>query len=140
MMSDIFLYDTPILPSNFVFPQSYIDTVSLSNMIDIEPWSFLCRDMGMSLSYYGSLLITYKDHPLIPFAIADDQSGLFNDGYIILACFDGCDKSSEPKIYFHDYGHSGKSLSWDKRYHLNSFAEWIELAKKESAQYKIDRA
>ena len=74
-MSNIFLYNTPILPDGFVFPQSYIDTVKSNNIIDLEPWDFLCKDMGKSLSYYGALLIEYRDQPLIPFAIASDESG-----------------------------------------------------------------
>ncbi|MDF7681821.1 hypothetical protein PT300_15030 [Enterobacteriaceae bacterium ESL0689] len=139
-MSNIFLYDTPILPNDFTFPQSYIDTVKADNVIKIEPWVFLCHDIGMSLSYYGSLLIKYKDHPLIPFAIANDQSGFFNDGYVILACFDGNDKTGYPKIYFHDYGYNGKIPDWDKRYYLGNFSVWLELAKEESAQYKAERA
>lgn len=138
-MSDIFLYNTPILPEGFIFPQSYIDTVVDNFTPDIEPWCFLCRNMGASLSYYGSLLIKYKNNPLIPFAIANDQSGLFNDGFIILACFDGNDKNGDPKVYFHDYGYRGEEPTWDKRYYLTNFSSWLELAKEESAQYKGEK-
>lgn len=38
--------------------------------------------------YYRAMLTRYADKPLIPFAIIDDQSGLYNDGYVVLACFD----------------------------------------------------
>ncbi|GKX61435.1 hypothetical protein SOASR032_00040 [Pragia fontium] len=94
----------------------------------------------MSLSYYGSLLVKYRDHPLIPFAIANDQSGLFNDGYVILACFDGSDRSGDPRVYFHDYGYRGEDPAWDKRYNLDNFSAWLESAKEESAQYKEEPA
>ncbi|MCO6538486.1 MULTISPECIES: hypothetical protein [Gilliamella] len=139
-MSNIFLYNLPILPNGFAFPKSYVDTVKNNNIIQIEPWSFLCQDIGMSLSYYGSMLIKYTNHPLIPFAIANDQSGFFNDGYIILACFDGNDTSGDPKVYFHDYGYSGEEPSWENRYHLDNFLTWFELVKAESAQYKAERS
>lgn len=43
MMSNIFLYNTPILPDGFVFPQSYIDTVKSNNIIDLEPWDFFMQ-------------------------------------------------------------------------------------------------
>lgn len=43
MMSNIFLYNTPILPDGFVFPQSYINTVKVENIIDIEPWFFYVK-------------------------------------------------------------------------------------------------
>ena len=140
MMSNIFLYNTPILPDGFVFPQSYIDTVKSNNIIDLEPWDFLCKDIGKSLSYYGALLIEYRDQPLIPFAIASDESGFFNDGYVVLACFDGSDKSGDPKVYFHDYGYSysGEDPVRGKQYYLENFSVWLESAKEESAQYKAD--
>ena len=111
-MSNIFLYNTPILPDGFVFPQSYINTVKSNNIIDLEPWDFLCKDIGKSLS----------------------------DGYVVLACFDGSDKSGDPKVYFHDYGYSynGEDPIWDKRYYLENFSAWLESAKEESAQYKAD--
>lgn len=141
-MSKIFLYNLailPRLPKNFVLPESYINLMKRNDFIDIEPWSFLYDDMNDFLNYYSSMLSEYKDHPLIPFAIANDQSGLFNDGYIILACFDGNDNTGNPKVYFHDYGYHGELPSWDKRYYLDNFLVWLEVAKGEAAQYKAER-
>lgn len=62
------------------------------------------------------------------------------DGFVILICFDGVDKSGDPKVYYHDYGHSGEVPIWDKRYHLDNFSAWLELAKEESVQYRADKA
>ncbi|MDF7671073.1 hypothetical protein PT276_07690 [Orbaceae bacterium ESL0721] len=138
IMSDIFLYNTPILPEGFIFPQTYIDTVINSPDLNLEPWTFLCRDMATSLSYYGSMLIKYPDHPLIPFAIVNDETGYFNDGYVILACFYGNDKNGDPRVYYHDYGSRNKDIAWDKRYYLTNFTSWLETTKEESAQFKLD--
>lgn len=139
-MTDIFLYDTPILPEGFKFPDEYISMAHMRCLEDIEPWSLLFNDMATSLSYYGAMLNKYKDNPLIPFAIASDQSGLFNDGYVILACFDGSDVSGNPRVYFHDYGSSNKDIAWSERYYLKDFNSWLQLAREESAHYKAEQA
>lgn len=139
-MSKIFLYDQPILPKNFLFPDSYIELAKKGLFIDLEPWVLLYNDRATSLRYYDLMLLKYQDKCLIPFAIASDLSGFFNDGYVVLACFDGDDLSGDPKIYFHDYGHTGSTPSWKNRYQLKNFDEWLKLAKEESAQYKADIA
>jgi len=139
-MSGLFLYEQPILPKGFSFPSSYVELAKNGLIDNLEPWLLLYNDMATSLSYYGSMLLKYKEHCLIPFAVASDQSGIFNDGYVVLACFDGNDHSGNPKVYFHDYGYNEQYPDWDKRYHLNNFDEWLKLAKEESAQYKAERA
>jgi hypothetical protein len=58
-----FIYDGSIIPQGFKLPQIYIDLVIQKNLPEIEPWYFLSYDMGLSLHYYGSLLIKYPDHP-----------------------------------------------------------------------------
>lgn len=86
----------------------------------------------------GSLLIEYRDHPLIPFAIASDESGFFNDGYVVLACFDGSDKSGDPKVYFHDYGYSysGEDPVRGKQYYLENFQYGSNQPKKSQHNIK----
>lgn len=138
-MNEPFLYDMPILPTGFSFPQSYLTLVHGHDLPDLEPWSFLCFTMAKSLNYYGALLQKYSDKPLIPFAIAHDQSGFFNDGYVVLACFDGDDRSGNPKVYFHDYSNA-KRVDWSERYSLANFSEWLNVVVEESARYKAQRA
>lgn len=106
---------------------------------NLEPWKFLCFDMPMALNYYGAMLQKYPDKPLVPFAIVDDPSGHFNDGYVVLACFDGDDKSGDPIIYYHDYSNP-KRISWSDRYFISNFNAWLELAEEESSRYKAERA
>ncbi|MEK9495064.1 hypothetical protein V2H77_01015 [Photorhabdus sp. P32] len=139
-MSNIFLFDNPLLPKGFKLPAEYVSLAERCIAIDLEPWTFLYNDMATSLSYYGAMLIKYKDKPLIPFAMVNDQSGFYNDGYIILACFDGHDLNGDPKIYLHDYSNISKEISWNERYYLENFSAWLELAKEESARYKAERA
>ncbi|WP_239375156.1 hypothetical protein [Snodgrassella gandavensis] len=91
----------------------------------------------MTLVYYGIFLIKYHNHLLIPFAIANNETGFFNDGYVVLACFDGTDKRGNSKVYYYDSGNS-ILVDWAKKYYLNNFLSWLKLTKKESKQYKID--
>ena len=97
-----FLFREPILPDGFRFPDEYEQLARNGNWPDIEPWSFLAEDMPMSLSYYGEMLRKFPETPLIPFAFISDESGLYNDGYIVLACFDGGDLSGHPKVRIYD--------------------------------------
>ena len=138
-MSTLYFYNSPILPSEFRLPQSYLELAKNHAIPDLEPWKFLFLDMPSSLSYYGAMLQQYPEKPLIPFAILDDPSGLFNDGYVVLACFDGDDKSGDPKVYFHDYGNP-KRVDWSNRHSLDNFTKWLEVAGEESARYKAERA
>ena len=134
-----FFYDSPILPSGFSFPKSYLQLAQWHDFSDLEPWNFLFLNLPKSLSYYGSMLEKYPDKPLVPFAFIDDQSGFYNDGYIVLACFDGDDQSGDPKIYFHDYSNP-KRVDWPDRYSLANFTEWLRVAAEDSVRYKTERA
>jgi hypothetical protein len=130
-----YLFNSPILPSEFRFPAGYLALVQEKELPDLQPWRFLCNDMPASLSYYGAMLQQYRDKPLIPFAMASDPSGYYNDGYVVLACFDGSDKSGDPRIYFHDYANT-KRVDWPERYSMNNFAEWMVDIRTESLQCK----
>lgn len=85
------------------------------------------------------MLQKYADKPLVPFAILDDPSGISNDGYVVLACFDGDDATGDPKVYLHDYGNP-KRVNWEDRFFLANFAEWLRFAKEESERYKAESA
>ena len=131
-----FLYGLPILPDGFQFSTDYLSVVMKSEVLDIEPWSFLSKDMALSLSYYGSMLLKFPGSALVPFAIIQDESGLYNDGWVVLACFDGS-KDGVGGVRIYDYSRP-KSSPWDN-FSYASFSEWLSAAKEESARYKADR-
>lgn len=139
-MTNFSLYDQNILPVGFKFPEKYTVLMSENFEEDIEPWRFLRRSDDITLSHYASMCEKYVNKKLIPFAIAVDLSGYYNDGYVVLACFDGDDPSGNSKIYFHDYGPPIKEIDWSKRYSLDGFDAWLEFARAESAHYKEERA
>ncbi|QNA88420.1 hypothetical protein G4G28_07770 [Massilia sp. Dwa41.01b] len=138
-MTKPYLYDASILPKDFTLPKSYVELALSQNQPDLSPWELLFLDVPRSSSYYGAMLQRYPDKPLVPFAIANDESGLFNDGYVVLACFDGNDKSGNPTIYYHDYG-SDQHVHWSDRYCIPNFDEWLRVEGEESARYKASRA
>lgn len=132
-----FLYSGPILPDGFRFPQSYVDAVNRGHWPDIEPWSLMALDMPSSLSFYGGMLLKFPDVPLIPFAKICDPTGIYNDGYVVLACFDGRDKAGEPAVRIYDFGRPKVSPLENLGY--SNFSDWLAAAKSESARYKAEQ-
>lgn len=133
-----FLYDLSILPDGFQFPADYLDVAMAGEGLDIEPWRFLSKEMALSLSYYGSMLLKFPGTALIPFAIIQDESGLYNDGWVVLACFDGGDRAGNPAVKIYDFSRP-KFSPWDNLGYP-SFSVWLKAAKEESARYKAERA
>ncbi|MHA6844520.1 hypothetical protein [Ralstonia syzygii] len=131
-----FFYDISLLPEGFGLPSSYLNAVLANNFIDIEPWGFLCENVGASLLYYGAMLQKFPESPIIPFAMVNDQSGLYNDGWVVLACFDGGDKSGDPRVLIYDYSRPA-SNPWDNVY--VNFSAWLAMAGEESVRYKEER-
>ncbi|OZI35314.1 hypothetical protein CEG14_09435 [Bordetella genomosp. 1] len=128
-----FLYQTPILPEGFVWPQAYLALVQSGAWPDLAPWQFLARDMARTLSTYGALLLKFPGRPLVPFAEIDDPSGFYNDGYPVVACFDG----REPAVVrIFDYGRP-KQTPWDNLSYPD-FDAWMAAAREESLRYKAD--
>lgn len=132
-----FLFKDPILPERFNFPTEYEQIAYGGTWPDIEPWHFLANNMPLSLSFYGEMLLKFPNTPLIPFAFISDPSGLYNDGFVVLACFDGSDNSESPRVRIYDFGTPKKS-PWDNLNYIN-FDAWLDFAKKESIQFKADR-
>lgn len=133
-----FLFKEPLLPDGFHFPASYQDLADSGGWPDIEPWRFLALDMPMSLSSYASMLLKFPDRPLIPFAQICDPTGFYNDGYVVLACFESTDATSEPCVRIYDFGNP-KKTPWDNLSY-KTFSEWLAAATQESLRYKAERA
>jgi len=129
-----YLYGSPVLHSGFKFPQQYIDFAITGCSQELYPWSALAADMASSLYYFGSMLLKFQNNPLDPFAIIHDETGLYNDGWIVLACFDGADFSGNPPVRIYGYSNP-KVLPWENKSY-KSFSDWLEAAKKESSDYR----
>lgn len=133
-----YLFKSSILPEGFKFPSEYEELAQAGSWPDLEPWTFLASDMPLSLSLYAGMLLKFPDAPLVPFARICDLAGIYNDGYVVLACFDGSDTSGQPRIRIYDFGRP-KNSPWDNLSYA-SFGEWIEAAQKESIRFKAERA
>ena len=133
-----FLFNEPLLPAEFKFPKKYMDLIEDGLWMDLEPWSFLAASKPLSLSYYGDMLLKFPKVTLIPFAYISDISGLCNDGWEVLACFDSSSTQIEPCVIIYDYSCPENSL-WDNFYY-ETFNDWVAAAQKESIQFKAERA
>jgi len=83
------------------------------------------------------MLLKFPGAALVPFAIIQDESGLYNDGWVVLACFDGERKEGSPSVRIYDYS-KPKLSPWDNLAY-SGFAEWFIAAKEESSRYKAER-
>lgn len=131
-----FLFNEPLLPEEFRFPDEYEALVASGSYPDIAPWDFLAKDRALSLSFYSAMQIKFPGTQLVPFACINDLSGYYNDGWVVLACFDGDDTAQRPRVRIFDYGNP-KSSPWDNLSY-EGFGEWLDQAKAESAQYKAE--
>lgn len=129
-----YLYESPVLPSGFKLPQEYIDFAVSDCSKDLCPWKILAADMARSLYYLGSMFLKFPNNPLVPFAIIHDESGMYNDGWVVLACFDGANFSGDPPVRIYDYSNP-KALPWENKSYRN-FSEWLEAAEQESSDYR----
>ena len=124
-----YLYTEGELPEKFKYPSSYIEIMSMDIIPDIEPWSFICEFKESSVFWMGEVKEKYPTRRLVPFAKVN-----YSDD---IACFDGADTSGEPKVY---YIHAFASAGWEDRGYTDNFAEWLKMARLESARYKAERA
>lgn len=124
-----YLYSKQELPQGFSFPSSFLDIVNRDPVLDLDPWWFLYEFEEVAKTWLLEMKKQYPNRSLIPFAkvtYSDD-----------IACFDGTDRSGDPKVY---YVHTFASPGWEDRGNVNNFDDWLKLAKEESMEYKAERA
>ncbi|AOE41771.1 SMI1/KNR4 family protein [Pantoea agglomerans] len=125
----MYLYAKTDLPDDFKYPDAYIDIMSLEVIPDLEPWSFICEFKESASFWMSEMKKQYPTRKLVPFAKLN-----YSDD---IACFDGEDISGDPKVY---YVHAFASAGWEDRGYTDSFAEWLKMARLESASYKAEQA
>ncbi len=132
-----FMFEPPILPGEFLFPTEYLSIAASGLWPDLEPWSFLAHSMGQSLIYFGDMSLKFPNLKLIPFAYINDQSGHYNDGWIVLACFDGSNSSGDPRVLIYD---ASTRRSPDENFVFQDFSAWLTSAEAETAQFRVERS
>lgn len=128
MVSNIYMYNNYLYPG-FIFPKGFSSYVSEGRLENIEPWWLFCSAQNYVDYWCKKVRELYPNRKLIPFA-----NWRYTDD---IACFDGEDVSGEPKVY---YVHAFASAGWEDRGYTDSFAEWLKMARLESARYKAERA
>jgi hypothetical protein len=116
-MSQFELYAADQLPPGFSYPQEIRDFAATGEHPDFGPWWFIDAN-----SKAGKLAYSVRQHDgrnLIPFAKVDDGRG-------DVACFDGDDKSGDPKVHMLVLDDSGRSYSFA------NFSAWKVAALKDA--------
>lgn len=82
------------------------------------------------------LLEKFPKEKYIPFALAIDESGVFNDGFAIIACFVTDDRAKN-KIFIYDCNKEYLHLKNknDFSFFLTDFLEWEKIANKYLHEY-----
>jgi len=129
----IFLPPAHLLPPGFLYPKQYLKMVETSDFPDLYPWQFLGKTPDELSPYVTGMTKVHQDKHLIPFAQEDSSNA-------DIACFDGSDTTGDPKVYFHVFSGSSPAPSWEERYQLKNFAEWLRVAAEESVTFKREQA
>jgi hypothetical protein len=114
------------LPNDFKFPQAYLDLMA-QGLPDIDPWWWLAPYTDSEIYWTSTLREQFPYRLLVPFA----KHGGSDD----VACFDGTDTSSDPKVL---YIHAFCSPGWEHRGEANNFTEWLRKIQIEAAKFKDD--
>lgn len=121
-----YLFEDYTLPTDFKFPQSYLNLVD-RGLPDIDPWWWLAPHKDSAIYWADTLRTQFPARTLIPFA----KHGGSDD----VACFDGLDTSSDPKVL---YIHSFCSLGWEHRGEASNFAEWLQKTEIDAAEFRAE--
>lgn len=128
MITNISMYDNYLYPG-FVFPKEFRSYVSEGRLENIEPWWLFCSAQNYVDYWCKKVRELYPNRKLIPFA-----NWRYTDDIV---CFDGECTSGEPKIY---YIHAFASAGWEDRGFADSFVEWLNMARFESARQKTEQS
>lgn len=126
MNSEKYLFEDDPLLAHFKLPKSYLDLVN-EGLPDIEPWWWLAPHKDSAIYWIDTLRKQFPSRTLIPFA----KHGGSDD----VACFDGTDASGDPRVLrIHTFCAPG----WEQRGEATNFAEWLQMAEAESAEFKAE--
>ncbi|TCB78488.1 hypothetical protein [Acinetobacter sp. ANC 4173] len=112
------LYSDPELPTNFSYPQLFINISQNSKDIDVGNWDVI----DAKIESGSSIRIKKKDeHKLIPFAYLVDWAAYFN----------GDDTDGDPSVFVFNLG--------DIPHHIKfkNFKCWLEKAPRQFAQKNV---
>ncbi|MGY4675680.1 hypothetical protein ACWIVU_08110 [Ursidibacter arcticus] len=123
----MFFSPKTIKPKDFEFPMEFVKFIQSNNFEQMSPlWQNLFNDTFLFIDYYDFLLKKFPKERYIPFGLAVDKSGIFNDGYIILSSF--CIKTD--RIFIYDANNEYKYLHPNNSFSgfLYNFDKWIKFA------------
>lgn len=76
MIDETFLCPEASFANGFQYPQSFLDVIAEDDLIDLDPWWFLCEFDGLSQQWLNEIKKQYPERNLIPFAKKSDSGEL----------------------------------------------------------------
>lgn len=132
-----YFFDAPVLPDGFRFPAAHQEYVAGSGE-ELAPWRMLAFDMASSLYYWAALRKRFPDLSLVPFAMLHDESGFANEGWVVVASFDGNDRTGLPRVLIYDYEHP--RVAPNKTKGFAGFSDWLDAARHEASEFQRTKA
>lgn len=117
-------FSVPLVPSDFRYPDAFHDYCAAPYDDILIPW-YIFDDAEEANDWLETVREWYPTRSLIPFA-RDYSQG--DD----IACFDGADTTGNPKVHF---VHCFASAGWEDRGYVESFTDWVKIAKEEHLEY-----
>lgn len=109
-----FFVSDRVKPEGFNYPREYLDFVS-GDVVEFSLWHFFYSRLDHR---FNGLKKRYPSKGFVPFARRRDNDDV--------ACFDSITGDGRV-IIVHDFASPG----WEERLILNSFGEWLDLARSE---------
>ncbi|WP_085657122.1 hypothetical protein [Pseudomonas sp. B11(2017)] len=113
--------------SLFAFPESFMDVISATPEVDIEPWWFIVFEDGNVDYWYHALKKLYPKRDLVPFAKFNANDDI--------ACFDGNDNCHNPQVFII---HTFASEGWELHNTYKNFNTWFRHAIDEHAAWSSE--
>jgi hypothetical protein len=116
------------LPEGFRYAAAFLQMMSHPEPADPDPWWCLVDTPERPRKWLKMAREDYPSRVLIPFAKYES--------YEEAACFDGTDRSGDPKVHIVHFGAS------PGQEHAGSFANfdaWLDQAKRDAAEWKAER-
>lgn len=112
------LFSQAQVPEGFQYPHRLIETAHNDSQLGSGAWWLIAEMPDYAILCLKQTQARSPNKVLIPFAKNDQEN--------ILACFDGDERSDNPRVYFDTFSDMS-GVDWEQRYSL-SFSEWLTLA------------
>ena len=116
-INDINFFEEDFISKGFSYPKDYLHFIRSGCELQY-PWWLLRKRPDFAIRCFELLNEDLgSEKLLIPFAKTDDGGDI--------ACFDGDEKTGNPKVYFYAGEETLKNVNWSDRYFADSYNEFV---------------